>query len=108
MIKIYWKIKWIFWEIPRNFVVHPIKRFIRYGTFNRRKVSTKSHNRRRKVARIRFIQNHPICAHCGSREDLTIDHIIPRSRGGTNIQSNWQILCSKCNFRKGDKIYIRA
>lgn len=35
---------------------------------------------------------------------LTIDHIIPRSKGGNNDLINLQILCLKCNEEKANKI----
>lgn len=35
---------------------------------------------------------------------LTVDHIIPRSKGGENNQKNLQPMCEKCNGTKGDKI----
>lgn len=35
---------------------------------------------------------------------LTVDHILPRSRGGTGHLTNLQPLCCKCNGNKGDKI----
>ena len=44
------------------------------------------------------------CAHCGSRYDLTIDHIHPVSLGGTNDPSNLQTLCRTCNCSKGARI----
>lgn len=43
------------------------------------------------------------CAHCGQREPavkLSPDHRIPRSRGGTNDDENWQPLCEQCNNAK--------
>lgn len=44
------------------------------------------------------------CAHCGAREDLTLDHIVPLSRGGSGGWDNLQLLCTLCNNRKGDSL----
>lgn len=43
------------------------------------------------------------CVYCGSRKDLTLDHVIPKSRGGTNDWMNLVTSCSKCNVKKSDK-----
>lgn len=43
------------------------------------------------------------CQECSSNHDLTIDHIIPVVKGGTNNPSNLQTLCRSCNSRKGTK-----
>ncbi len=40
------------------------------------------------------------CEICGSIENLTIDHIIPLSKKGTNENSNLRCLCLKCNQKK--------
>lgn len=45
-----------------------------------------------------------LCIMCSSNEDLTVDHIKPLIKGGTNHMSNFQILCRKCNSSKGSKI----
>ena len=44
------------------------------------------------------------CIFCKTTKNLTIDHIIPLSRGGTNALKNIQILCKTCNEKKGDKV----
>ena len=46
------------------------------------------------------------CALCGATSKeavLQVDHIQPRSRGGTNDKSNLQALCDRCNLGKGNK-----
>ncbi|MBC7294091.1 MAG: HNH endonuclease, partial [Thermoleophilia bacterium] len=41
------------------------------------------------------------CQYCGSTRHLTIDHIIPRSRGGLTSWDNVVTSCAPCNVRKG-------
>lgn len=44
------------------------------------------------------------CAYCGLKTDLlTIDHIVPRSQGGTNDPSNLLPACKSCNESKGSR-----
>jgi 5-methylcytosine-specific restriction protein A len=43
----------------------------------------------------------PFCSSCRSTTDLTGDHIVPLSRGGTNRADNIRVLCRSCNSRKG-------
>jgi hypothetical protein len=43
----------------------------------------------------------PHCVACGSLEDLTVDHIVPRRDGGKDELGNLQIMCRECNSRKG-------
>jgi len=40
------------------------------------------------------------CLHCGKVSILTVDHVVPLSRGGSNYPSNLQPLCISCNLRK--------
>lgn len=46
------------------------------------------------------------CAYCFSEERLTIDHIIPISKGGGSERTNLQVLCFTCNIKKGAKIQL--
>ncbi len=43
------------------------------------------------------------CAYCGGRAE-TIDHVVPRSRGGTHTWENCVACCARCNHRKADKL----
>lgn len=51
-----------------------------------------------------FIRDGYTCQYCGRETgDLTIDHIIPRSRGGPHTWDNLVAACKPCNHRKGGK-----
>lgn len=46
------------------------------------------------------------CQYCGnefSARDLTLDHVLPRSRGGQSTWENLVACCFKCNNKKGDR-----
>lgn len=43
------------------------------------------------------------CVYCGSKKDLTLDHVIPKSRGGNNEWTNLVTSCFKCNLKKANK-----
>jgi hypothetical protein len=44
------------------------------------------------------------CAYCGTKNvPLEVEHIIPKSRGGTNRVSNLTLSCRECNMKKGTK-----
>jgi len=51
------------------------------------------------------------CQYCGARPgtpELTIDHILPRSRGGTSSWTNCVLSCVPCNARKADRTPAEA
>ncbi|MHA6247698.1 HNH endonuclease [Pontibacter sp. CAU 1760] len=43
------------------------------------------------------------CQYCGAAKNLTLDHLMPRSRGGATAWQNLVTACSRCNSRKGDR-----
>ena len=51
-----------------------------------------------------FLRDRFRCQYCGTSEDLTFDHVIPRHRGGATTWENVVAACSPCNLRKGDKM----
>jgi len=51
-----------------------------------------------------FVRDNFECGYCGNKHDeLTIDHVIPKSRGGKLSFENAVSCCSKCNNKKGDR-----
>ena len=49
------------------------------------------------------------CQYCGSeRGNLTVDHVIPRSKGGPSTWDNIVTCCAPCNRRKGDRLPQQA
>jgi 5-methylcytosine-specific restriction endonuclease McrA len=43
------------------------------------------------------------CVYCPSKKDLTLDHVMPKSRGGKNTWKNLVTCCGSCNVSKGDR-----
>jgi hypothetical protein len=44
------------------------------------------------------------CQYCNVSRRLTIDHVIPKSKGGDDSYNNLVVACSSCNTKKGDKL----
>lgn len=44
------------------------------------------------------------CVLCGSKENLTLDHIYPWSKGGPDTEDNLRVLCRSCNSAKRDRV----
>jgi len=54
-----------------------------------------------------YIRDNHTCQYCGARpgrELLTIDHVLPRSRGGKSEWENVVLACQSCNARKGSRL----
>jgi 5-methylcytosine-specific restriction endonuclease McrA len=43
------------------------------------------------------------CVYCGSKKSLTLDHVIPKSRGGANTWENLVTSCFSCNLKKANR-----
>ncbi len=50
-----------------------------------------------------FLRDGHACMYCGATGDLTIDHVVPRSRGGNSSWENLVACCRACNLAKGYK-----
>ncbi|MFK8002452.1 MAG: HNH endonuclease [Polyangiales bacterium] len=48
-----------------------------------------------------FLRDGNVCAYCDAREKMTLDHVLPKSRGGPSTWENLVACCRPCNERKG-------
>jgi len=55
-----------------------------------------------------FLRDRFSCQYCGDLDDLTFDHLIPRSRGGQTRWDNVVAACAPCNLRKGGDLPGKA
>jgi len=65
-------------------------------------------HRRKITRRAVFARDGWTCQYCGSRSNLTVDHVIPRSKGGPSSWENIVASCAPCNRRKGDALLRQA
>ena len=61
-------------------------------------------HRRKITRRAVFARDNWTCQYCGARSNLTVDHVIPRSKGGDSSWTNIVASCAPCNRRKGDAL----
>jgi 5-methylcytosine-specific restriction endonuclease McrA len=65
-------------------------------------------HRRKITRRAVFARDGWTCQYCGARANLTVDHVIPRSKGGSSEWDNIVASCAPCNRRKGDLLPEKA
>ncbi len=65
-------------------------------------------HRRKITRRAVFARDDWSCQYCGSGSSLTVDHVIPRSKGGPSDWENIVASCAPCNRRKGDRMPAQA
>jgi 5-methylcytosine-specific restriction endonuclease McrA len=51
-----------------------------------------------------FLRDRFQCQYCGDKDDLTFDHVVPRSRGGRTTWENVVAACAPCNLKKANKL----
>lgn len=79
-----------------NFVRPLIIRLLRYINYHKKKDL--------KMSRLKIYQRDGYkCVYCGTHKKLTIDHVMPKSRGGLNTWENMVTCCFDCNSKKGNK-----
>src|SRR5207302_8776749 len=61
-------------------------------------------HRRKITRRAVFARDNWTCQYCGSHSNLTVDHVVPRSKGGVSSWENIVASCAPCNRRKGNSL----
>ncbi|WP_026464796.1 HNH endonuclease [Adhaeribacter aquaticus] len=81
--------------ISQNFPIPSIIRLHRYVHVPYKGISLSRHNIMRR--------DQYQCLYCGSTKNLTLDHMVPRSKGGGSSWTNLVTACMRCNTKKGDR-----
>ncbi len=55
-----------------------------------------------------FLRDKFSCQYCGSKNELTFDHLLPRSKGGKTNWDNVVTACSECNVKKGGRLLVKS
>lgn len=87
------------WRISSPSVVFYVPQQIRLTVTGTERLWKVPPVNRREVLR----RDHHSCQYCGSNKRLTLDHVIPRSKGGKHTWDNVVTACETCNSRKGDR-----
>jgi 5-methylcytosine-specific restriction endonuclease McrA len=94
------------WSLHAESVTVPRPVVIRLRTYVR--VPRDAHSRRI-TRRAIFARDRWTCQYCGrERGTLTIDHVVPRCKGGSSSWDNIVTCCPPCNRRKGDRLPRQA
>ena len=93
------------WALRSEHTAFPRPVVIRLVTY----VNVPRDTHRRKITRRAvFARDGWTCQYCGARSNLTVDHVIPRSKGGSSEWDNIVASCAPCNRRKGDLLPAQA
>lgn len=92
------------WEVRSPSIVLQVPAHIRLTVNSAERVwKTPPVNRREVLRRDKYF-----CQYCGSKKQLTLDHVIPRSKGGKHTWDNVVIACKRCNSYKSDRTPSQA
>ena len=94
------------WSLHAENFTMPRPTVIRLTTYVR--IPRDAHSRKI-TRRALFARDRWTCQYCGNeRGTLTIDHVVPRSKGGASSWENIVTCCGPCNRRKGDRLPTQA
>ena len=94
------------WALHAESLTLPRPVVIRLTTYVR--IPRDAH-KRKITRRAVFARDAWTCQYCGHRRgNLTVDHVVPRSKGGASSWDNIVTSCAPCNRRKGDRLPSQA
>ena len=94
------------WRLHAESLTIPRPVVIRLVTYVR--IPRDAHSRKI-TRRAIFARDRWTCQYCGrERGKLTVDHVVPRSKGGSSAWDNIVTCCAPCNRRKGDRLPRQA
>lgn len=76
---------------------------INKNTYKHKRKQASSYIAKPEVRKRIFDKHGKVCAACGSKKNIEIDHIIPVAKGGSNKDENLRPLCKTCNGSKGGR-----
>lgn len=88
------------WEVRSPSLVLQVSEHIRLTQGDRERHWKVPPVSRREV----FRRDQHTCQYCGNTQRLTIDHVIPRSKGGSHTWDNVVTACASCNSAKGNRL----
>lgn len=86
--------------VTRSFPLPSVIRITKYINLPYKGVVLTRHNL--------FKRDQNQCQYCGSSKDLTLDHVVPKSKGGKSTWTNLVTACKKCNAKKGDDELVQS
>jgi len=92
------------WQIHSPNLVLRVPKHIRLKVASAERMWKVPPVNRREVLR----RDHHSCQYCGSSKRLTLDHVMPRSKGGQHTWDNVVTACERCNSHKGDRTPAEA
>ena len=88
-----WSLRSEHTSLPKPMVIRLVS-YVRVPRAVKRKISR----------RALFARDGWRCQYCGSTGKLTLDHVVPRSRGGDSVWENVVTSCAPCNLKKGNRL----